>query len=359
VKERVKELEGKKKAFVGTPALADRWYPSKQWGETPKIAVVYAIGACEMDKGINARQLEKTLRSLRGRKDVKAVVLRVDSPGGSPMASDVVAGQMRELMKKKPVVVSQGDVAASGGYWLSMCSHQIVAQPTTVTGSIGVIAGWAWDKGIGKKVGMEGDFVKRGDHADVFFSLRPPYVPVGIPHRAVTAEEREIVLDGMKSLYSSFVNAVAKNRKMTPEAVEALAQGRVWTGVEAKENGLVDRIGGLEDAILIARELAQIGVHEDYDVLEFNQRGLVKFALPVPQIASSPMHLLPSLLSLEWRGLLDGWLRDPAEADATTIEDYDITYVRHMLEHNGRAQCLLPPDMLPRDGGEMASSDVE
>ena len=358
VKERVKQIEGESKAFVGATALADRWYPSKQWGETDKIAVVYAIGACEMDKGINARQLEKTLRSLRSRDDVKAVVVRVDSPGGSPMASDVVAGQMRELMKKKPVVVSQGDVAASGGYWISMCSHQIVAQPTTLTGSIGVIAGWAWDKGLGKKVGMEGDFVKRGDHADVFFSLRPPYVPIGIPHRAVTTEEREIVLDGMKSLYASFVNAVAKNRKMTPENVETLAQGRVWSGVEAKKNGLVDRIGGLQDAILVARELAQIGVYKEYDVIEYNQRGLVKFDLPLPQI-SSPMTALPSLLSLEWRGLLDGWLRGPVAVDAAAIEDYDSTYVRHMLEHNGRAQCMLPPDMIPRDGSEPVASNVE
>jgi protease-4 len=187
-----------------------------------------------MDSGIQARKLEKTLRSLRNRDEVKAVVVRVDSPGGSPLASDLVAGQMRELMKKKPVVVSQGDVAASGGYWLSMCSNQIVAQPTTVTGSIGIIAGWAWDKGLGEKVGMEGDFVKRGEHADAFFSLKPPFIPVGIPHRAVTDAERTIVLDAMKEMYRGFVDKVAKNRKLTPERVEELAQGRVWTGVEAR-----------------------------------------------------------------------------------------------------------------------------
>ena len=130
------------------------------------IAVVYAIGACAMDTGIQARNLEKVLRGLRDDRDTKAIVLRVDSPGGSAIASDLVANQLRRCMERKPVVISQGDVAASGGYWLSMHSNQIVAQPTTVTGSIGVISGWVWDKGLGKKVGMEGDFVEKGEHAE-------------------------------------------------------------------------------------------------------------------------------------------------------------------------------------------------
>jgi protease-4 len=151
LKEAVNKLEGRKETFVKPHQLAEQWYPSKQWGEIPEVAVVYAIGECDMDEGIEARHLEKTLRRLREDRGVKAVVLRVDSPGGSALASDVVAGQLRRCMEKKPVVISQGDVAASGGYWLSMCSNQIVAQPTTVTGSIGVIAGWAWDKGIGER----------------------------------------------------------------------------------------------------------------------------------------------------------------------------------------------------------------
>jgi protease-4 len=333
--------------FVGSDALADRWYPSKQWGETDKVAVVYAIGACDMDGGINARRLEKTLRNLGERDDVKAVVVRVDSPGGSAMASDVVGGQMRALMKKKPVVVSQGDVAASGGYWISVNSHQIVAQPTTITGSIGVIAGWAWDKGLGKKVGMEGGVVQQGKHADLFFSLKPPYIPVGIPHRAVTEEERAIVLDGMKSLYTGFVESVAKDRKMTPESVEAIAQGRVWTGLAAKQNGLVDRIGGLQDAILVAKELALISPYADVDIVDFAPRGLIKIGTPIPGIAG-PLAF-PALLSLDWSGLLASRAHDDAGEDVAT-DDYTLTYLRHMLEHNGRPQCMLPPDVIPRDG---------
>ena len=345
MKERIGKLEGRRKAMVGVSALADRWYPPKQWGERDKIAVVYAIGACDMDTGINARRLERMLRDVKNRGDVKAVVLRVDSPGGSPMASDVVAGQLRAIMKTKPVVVSQGDVAASGGYWLSMCSNSIVSEPTTITGSIGVIAGWVWDNGLGKKTGMEGDFVKRGDHADVFFQLRPPYLPIplAIPHRAVDDKEREVVLGTMKELYARFVDDVAANRRMEREKVESLAQGRVWTGMDAKKNGLVDRIGGLQDAIMMAREMAKIGPNDEAEVIEFAPRGLFKFDFPIPGMGAS-------LSSLLWNRLFDGNATAAPEDNAD--EDYGITYIRHLVQYNGRAQCIVPPDMLPREGGE-------
>ena len=353
VKDSVKKLEGKRQSFVGTVALADRWYPSKQWGEPDKIAVVYAIGECDMDKGINARRLEGILKGLRDQDDVKAVVVRVDSPGGSPMASDVVAGQMRELMKRKPVVVSQGDVAASGGYWLSMCSHAIVSEPTSITGSIGVIAGWVWDKGLGKKTGMEGDFVKAGEHADVFFSLKPPYIPlIAIPHRAVDDAERKVVYDTMKELYARFVAAVATNRKMDKDKVEALAQGRVWTGNAAIKNGLVDRIGGLEDAIMLAREMAKIPADSKAEIVEYApQSGLFKMNLPIPGLGAS-FAALPALLSVDWSAALFASL---SSSDATTDdnnEDSGVTYLRHMIKYNGRAQCILSPEMIPQDGGQ-------
>ena len=351
VKEAAKSLEGKSQPFVDRASLANEWYPSKMWGATPEIAVVYAIGACAMDDGIQARKLEKILRRLRDDRDTKAIVLRVDSPGGSPIASDVVANQLRRCMEKKPVVVSQGDVAASGGYWLSMCSNQIVAQPTTVTGSIGVISGWVWDKGLGEKVGMEGDFVKAGDHADLFFSLRPPFLPVAIPHRQVTGEERERAIAGMKSMYESFVTAVAKNRSMSNEQVEALAQGRVWTGVEAKQNGLVDRLGGLHDAIQIARELAEIGPKEEVDVKEYGSRGLFRMPFQAPSLGS-PWSAIASVAtfgafqSLAARELLAG---DEEAAGEATFADYDLMYLQELIRNNGRGLCMLPPDYLPRE----------
>ncbi len=346
-----KRLEGTRQPFVAGRYLANRWYPSKSWGERPQVAVVYAIGLCAMDSGINARRLEKILRRLRNDHDTKAIVLRVDSPGGSPVASDVVANQLRRCMEKKPVVVSQGDVAASGGYWLSMCSNQIVAHPTTITGSIGIISGWVWDKGVGEKVGMEGDFVEVGKHADLFFSLRLPFVPVSVPHRTVTKEEREIVLARMKSLYGNFVGAVATNRKMSKENVETLAQGRVWTGVQAKQKGLIDRLGGLHDAIQLARELAEIGPKEDVRVVEYGSRGLFRMPLDVPGVrtpwsALASVATLGAFQSLATREL---WWDDEEAADEGDAADYDLMYLQEIMRNNGLGLCLLPPDFLPSE----------
>jgi protease-4 len=349
LKEAITDETGGKKKYVSGRELARPWYPTRQWGTIPEVAVVYAIGVCDMDEGINARRLEKILRRLRGDKNVKAIVLRVDSPGGSPVASDVVAGQLRRCMEKKPVVISQGDVAASGGYWLSMCSNAIVAQPTTITGSIGIISGWVWDKGIGEKVGMEGDFVRAGDHADVFFTLRPPIIPVAIPHRAVTDEERDLVLAGMKTMYGRFVDAVAENRDMTSQRVEALAQGRVWTGLEAKRNGLVDRIGGLQDAIMLARELAGIGADDVVTVNEYGPQKLFRWKdVPAPALALG----FPGIGELE----LTRWLvgedsGTPAPPDGSYLDDYNLMYLRRLVQNYGRAQCILPPDQIPQDGG--------
>jgi protease-4 len=268
------------------------------------------------------------------------------------MASDVVAGQMRELMKRKPVVVSQGDVAASGGYWLSMCSNAIVSEPTSITGSIGVIAGWAWDKGVGKKTGMEGDFVKAGKHADAFFALRPPYLPVAIPYRAVDDTERKIVLDTMKELYTRFVNAVATNRKMDAANVESLAQGRVWTGLEAKKSGLVDRIGGLQDAIQIAREMAKLPPGEDVEVVEYSSSsGLIKLDLPIPGLGTS-FAALPALWSYDWSAALFAFPWQDHATDEDQPEDYGVTYLRHMMTYNGKAQCMLAPDMIPQEAAK-------
>jgi signal peptide peptidase SppA len=260
---------------------------------------------------------------------------------------------MRRCMEKKPVVVSQGDVAASGGYWLSVCSNQIVSQPTTVTGSIGVIAGWVWDKGVGEKFGMEGDFVERGEHADLFFALKPPFLPLSIPHRAVTDEEREIVIADMKSLYTGFVEEVAKRRKMETGAVEAIAQGRVWTGLAAQENGLVDRIGGLTDAIMVARELAKIGPEDKVEVVEYSPRGLFRLDLPTLSLRS-PLSSLGAFAMLDFGNALAAhWTLDASssaeEEEASYLEDYDLAYLRQLVRNNGRAQCLLPPEFVPRE----------
>jgi ClpP class serine protease len=153
----------------------------------------------------------------------------------------------------------------------------------------------------------------------------------------------------MKNLYQRFVANVSQQRKMTPEAVEAVAQGRAWSGIDAKQNGLVDRIGGLQDAITVAREMAKIGTEDEVQVLDIGTSGLFKLDLPVPGLG---VATVPAWLSLDWSGLLVSQWQHGTDTDESVSEDYGITYLRHVLERNGRPQLILPPDMLPLDGGD-------
>jgi ClpP class serine protease len=185
----------------------------------------------------------------------------------------------------------------------------------------------------------------------VFFSLKPPYLPIAIPHRAVNDEERTVILDTMHELYTRFVNSVATNRKMDAANVESLAQGRVWTGLEAKKNGLVDRIGGLQDAIMIAREMAGIPAAAKAEIVEYAPRGLFKMDLPIPGLTS--IAALPALFSYDWsEALMTSLASSKDGAGSEASENYGITYLRHMMKYNGRAQCILSPDMIPEDGGQ-------
>ncbi len=330
----IEELEGKKKRRArSSRALVGR-QPSRRWGPMPEIAVVYALGTCSMDSGIKARSLSKLIRSLAGSRSVKGVVLRVNSPGGSAMASDVVAEALKECAEKKPVIVSQGDVAASGGYWISMYADEIVVQPTTITGSIGVIGGWVWDDGIGEKLGMEGDLVKAGEHADIFFSLRFPFVGLGIPHRQLTDEERERILDRMGVFYDGFVDKVAEARGLERDDVAENARGRVWTGVQGVENGLVDRIGGLETAIDLARENAGYGPGDEIAVLQYGMKGLFD---------SSIFNPIPFSFSIGGKAIDT----DDGRNGLQFLLDYDFTYLREVARHNGRPMCMIPPEFMP------------
>ena len=235
-------------------------------------------------------------------------------------------------------------MAASGGYWISMCGDAIVAQPTTITGSIGVIGGWVWNNGLGDKVGLEGDFVKAGGHADLFFGIRLPFLGVSIPHRALTQEERDRIMDEMKIFYDGFVEKVAAARGMKPEEVEKIAQGRVWTGVQGKKIGLVDEIGGLETAYAIAREKAGIAPGEEVKIVEYGTRGWFNLAALNP---------LPFSFS---RGKSGGTDRAGGDVDGSAafagyvdfFEGYEMTYVKEVLKNNGRALCLIPPDFMPK-----------
>jgi len=188
------------------------------------------------------------LRAATADRRVRAVVLRVNSPGGSYVASDTI---WREVVRTRqsgiPVIVSMGDVAASGGYFISMAADAIVAQPGTVTGSIGVLTGKPVTASLLERLGITTDKVIEGAHADMFTTTRP-----------FSEEEWAKINSWLDRIYADFTGKVASARNMTPEQVHQIARGRVWTGADAAGNGLVDHLGGLDDAVALARREARL-----------------------------------------------------------------------------------------------------
>jgi protease-4 len=322
MKDWIKAAEGKGKMTIGPKGYAAMWEQDDEWGATPQIAVIYAIGPCSMNDGINARRLEKTIESARNDTRVKAVVLRSDSPGGDVLPSDIVAQELKKTMEKKPVIVSQGMVAASGGYWISMNSNKIVAAPWTITGSIGVIGGWLYDKGFADKLGMTYDNVQMGKHADLGGGPTLPFIGATIPRRNLTPEERSYMEISIKKMYQNFVGKVAKGRNLTSEKVDEIGQGRVWTGTKGKELGLVDEIGGLEKAVSLAREAAKIPEERKVELKEMPDKGLF-----------DPNMFAPKLLGIkmpQWR----------------ESERLEMEYWKLFLASEGRPMAMLPPDMM-------------
>ena len=224
------------------------------FGTKARIAVIYGIGAIVggdstedsvFGRVMGSDTIAKAFEQAREDESIDAVVFRIDSPGGSDVASDVIWREATLTRGKKPVVVSMADVAASGGYWIATASDAIVAEPTTVTGSIGIYAGKFNLKGLYDKIGVSIDGVESSENADFFSSSR-----------SFTAEERAKLRRILESGYRAFLERVAESRKKTTDEVHALAQGRVWSGRDAKELGLVDELGGLKRALDIAKEKA-------------------------------------------------------------------------------------------------------
>ncbi len=250
-----------------------------KWGiPLNKIAIVYAKGVCAMDFGINARKLVEDLKDAMEDESIQAVVLRVDSPGGDAMASDYIADVLRKFKNKKPIIVSQGWVAASGGYWLSMDADAIVSSPMTITGSIGVIGSFLYDKGLKDSIGITTDIVKIGKYADLGYPFVLPFIPIGLPVRNLTEDERSKIESRIMQMYKDFVGKVAKGRNKKYEEIEQIAQGRIWSGIEGKKIGIVDEIGGLEKAIMLAKEKANIPFDEDCIIEEYPALGWFDFS---------------------------------------------------------------------------------
>ncbi|MBN1559078.1 S49 family peptidase [candidate division KSB1 bacterium] len=266
---------------MGRPLLWDNAMLAEGWGQKPQIALVYGLGECAMESGIRARYLEQLFTNLAKDRSIKAVVFRVDSPGGSGMASDLVAEALKKCAKKKPVIISQGQVAGSGGYWISMYGDKILAGPNTITGSIGVIGGWIWDEGLSAKLGMSADHVQRGEHADAMFGVTVPLLGLSIPGRNLTDDERGKIEKWIRGHYDDFISKVAQGRDMTKEEVDKIAQGRFYAGTDGQKKGLVDEIGGLMMAIDFAREDAGIAEDDEIELREY-PRSLGLLPSPVP-----------------------------------------------------------------------------
>ncbi len=234
-------------------------YSDQNGDSENEVAVVYAEGAIVGGEGridqAGSDRIARELRRLRNEDDVKAVVLRVNSPGGAAIAADIIADEVRRTMEVKPVVVSMGSYAASGGYWISSKSSRIFAESNTVTGSIGVVGLVPNIEGLANEHGVFFDGVKTARHADMFTLSRPK-----------TDEEMALLQSWVDEAYDDFVTLVAEGRGLEEARVREIAEGRVWTGIDALEIGLVDEIGGLQDAIDFAAKTAGL---EEFSVRDY------------------------------------------------------------------------------------------
>ena len=247
-----------------------------------KIAIVYAEGEIlygdQPEGNIGSDNIAKAIKQAAKDSKVKAIVLRINSPGGSSLASDIIWREVELAKEKKPVVVSMGNLAASGGYYIACPANSIVAQPTTLTGSIGV---WGLlfngKELLNEKLGITTDGYKSGRMADI-----------GTFARAMTEEEKAVIQKITGDVYNDFLDHVAEGRQMAKSDVDTLGQGRIWSGMDALDNGLVDRLGGTQKALEIAAKLAEI---EDYTIKELpaQEEPLVKIMKQLENNASAKL----------------------------------------------------------------------
>ncbi len=221
-----------------------------------RIAVIYAQGEIKYGEGdetyIGQESIIKALRKAVKDKKVKAIVLRVNSPGGSALASDIIWHELEQVKKEKPLIVSMGNYAASGGYYISCNADKIFAEPTTVTGSIGVFGMVPNVKEFADRIGINAEQVQTNKHSIPYSIFEP-----------VSEDFKKVTKESIEHIYNTFLSRVAKGRKMTVKQVDEIAQGRVWSGTQAKKVGLVDEMGNLEDAIAYAAKLAKL---KDYKI---------------------------------------------------------------------------------------------
>ncbi|MFO0435361.1 MAG: signal peptide peptidase SppA, partial [Sphingobacteriaceae bacterium] len=259
LKKRVGIKEGDKLNLIAHTTY-NKFKPSGQYVGKDKIAVIYAIGSISSGEGnddeIGSDRIAKAIKDARLDENIKAIVLRVNSPGGSALASDVIWREVNLAKKAKPFVVSMGDVAASGGYYISCAADRIFAEPNTITGSIGVFGIVPnMKKALEEKLGITIDTVNTNSHSDVMSTLR-----------AATPTESVYIQKSVEKVYDVFITKVAEGRKITKDEVDSIGQGRVWSGTDALRIKLVDELGGLPEAIAYAAKQAKLKEYKVTDL---------------------------------------------------------------------------------------------
>lgn len=298
LKSRLKIEGDEKLRSVKFSDYAERESNEKSGGK--KIAVLYAVGEIGMGKGgddsIGSEGLSEQIRKAREDDDIKAVVLRVNSPGGSALASDIIAREIELTRKVKPVVASYGDVAASGGYYISALCDSIIAEPTTITGSIGVIGMMAnTQQFFNNKLGITFDRVYSHDNQ---------YADLGNTNRAMSEFEQAKIQRGVEDIYSDFIHVVMRGRGYADSvAVDSIAQGRVWSGTRAKSLKLIDGLGSLNDAIAIAARKAALA-EGDYEIVNLPESEPFLTRLLKGMEASLKANVLNDYLTAEQQQLV-------------------------------------------------------
>ncbi|HEY2931360.1 MAG TPA: signal peptide peptidase SppA [Acidobacteriota bacterium] len=267
-----------------------------------RVGLVFASGVITSgesdpwDEVIGGDTVAGYIRTLRKDKSIKAIILRVDSPGGSAVGSDVIWREVREARSAgKPVVVSMGDVAGSGGYYISMAADRIVAEPSTITGSIGVVFGKMDTRGFFDWLGVTFDEVKTGKNADIFSFTK-----------SLSPEQEQQIREWMSHVYNDFVAKAAEGRRKPFETIEPVAHGRIWSGTQAKDRSLIDAIGGFNEALRQAQQLAHIPAGEKVRFVTYpKKKSLFELLFsgdsPLAQLRSKPSSVmdLPLIKSLQ------------------------------------------------------------
>ncbi len=271
-----------------------------------KIGLVYVTGTIVSGRSsvdplagstAGSETIAEALRKVREDSAIRAVVLRVDSPGGSGLASDVIWREVELTRDKKPVVVSMGDVAASGGYYVSMGADAIVAQPSTLTGSIGVISGKFALRGLYDWAGLHREQIKRGANADLFTD-----------YQTFTDAQRALIRGQMEAFYRDFLRKAAAGRKTTDAEIDAVGQGRVWTGAQARDRKLVDELGGLDRAVEIAKDKAGIPQGRGVRIEVYPRpKGLLDSIFSTEPEDASARRALAGVIPSPLRGIVTRW----------------------------------------------------